>query len=145
MRSGFVVERSRTSDFALPDATFFRPANLHLVVDATGAAGAVYYFTRPRPSTPAATRSPPTGNQVARRWRAATCSTTTAHSTGNGAGQMPPTTPPSPSTSTRTVGGPSAAAVFGSKPATPAASTASMIDVAGLPATGLKRRAEPSS
>jgi ELWxxDGT repeat protein len=42
--SGFVVERSRTSDFALPDATFYRPANSTSFVDLTGAPGAVYYY-----------------------------------------------------------------------------------------------------
>jgi hypothetical protein len=42
--SGFVVERSRTSDFTLPDRTFFRPANTTSFVDTTGTPGAVYYY-----------------------------------------------------------------------------------------------------
>jgi ELWxxDGT repeat protein len=42
--SGFVIERSRTSDFALPDATFFRPANATSFVDATAGLGAVYFY-----------------------------------------------------------------------------------------------------
>jgi len=42
--SGFVIERSRTSDFAVPDRTFFSPANTTSFVDNTGTPGTVYYY-----------------------------------------------------------------------------------------------------
>jgi hypothetical protein len=123
--SGFVVERSRTSDFALPDATLLPARQLHLVGRRHRRRRRRLLLPRPRRQRRRRLARHQPGNQV-----------------GGGGGplrvlqpqrirretapwQMPPTTPPSPSTSTRTSGARPPPPTSAASPATPAASTAS--------------------